>query len=183
MFIDNDTKLRVNINGPYKGFSRLDTPAIRAAANVVEIADPTRGDEQFYYNTEQDAAPYLVVTPKSVEAVREMLKGKVKALRDQKETEGFVYMTKPFDSDERSVARITSAALTAMAVGPTFMIDWTAADNSTVTLDQAAMLGMPAALAVHANQLHQSAKAHKAAIDAADFDTLKTYDINAGWPA
>ena len=35
------------------------------------------------------------------------------------------------------------------------------------TLDQAAMIGMPAALAVYANQLHQSAKAHKAAIDAA----------------
>lgn len=182
MFIDNDTKLRVNINAPYKGFSRLDTPEIRAAANVVEIAEPARGDEQFYYNTEQDASPYLVVTPKSVEQVREMLKSKVKAMRDQKETDGFIYMTKPFDSDERSVARITSAALTAMAVGPTFTIDWTAADNSIVTLDQAAMLGMPAALAMNANALHAAAKAHKTAIDVADFETLTTYDINAGWP-
>ncbi len=182
MFIDNDTKLRVNINAPYKGFSRLDTPAIRAAANAVEIAEPVRGDEQFYYNTEQDASPYLVVTPKSVESIRETMKAKVKAMRDQKETEGFIYMTKPFDSDERSVARITSAALTAMAVGPTFTIDWTAADNSVVTIDQAAMLGMPAALAMNANALHSAAKAHKTAIDAADFDTLTTYDINAGWP-
>lgn len=182
MFIDQSTLLRVNINAPYKGFSRLDTQPIRAAANVVEIAEPVRGDEQFYYNTEQEAAPYLVVTPKSVESIRDMLKTKVKAMRDQKETEGFIYMTKPFDSDERSVARITSAALTAMAVGPTFTIDWTAADNSIVTLDQAAMLGMPAALAMNANALHSAAKAHKTAIDAADFDTLTTYDINAGWP-
>ena len=182
MFIDNDTKLRVNINAPYKGFSRLDTPEQRAAANVVEIAEPARGDEQFYYNTEQNDAPYLVVTPKSVESIRESLKAKVKSMRDQKETEGFIYMTKPFDSDERSVARITSAALTAMAVGPTFTIDWTAADNSVVTLDQAAMLGMPAALAMNANALHSAAKAHKTAIDAADFETLKTYDITAGWP-
>ena len=111
-----------------------------------------------------------------------MLKAKVKSMRDQKETEGFIYMTKPFDSDERSVARITSAALTAMAVGPTFTVDWTAADNSIVTLDQAAMLGMPAALAMNANALHAAAKAHKIAIDAADFDTLTTYDLNAGWP-
>lgn len=182
MYIDNDTKLRVNINAPYKGFSRLDTPEIRAAANVVAITDPVRGDEAFYYNTEQEAAPYLVVEPKPVESVREMLKARVKSLRDQKETEGFAYMGKVFDSDERSVLRITQAALTAMAAGPTFTIDWTAADNSIVTLDQAAMIGMPAALAVYANQLHQSAKAHKAAIDAADFDTLKPYDITTGWP-
>lgn len=182
MYIDNDTKLRVNINGHYKGFSRLDTPEIRAAANVVEIPDPVRGDDSFYYNTEQDAAPYLVVTPKPVESVREMLKARVKSLRDQKETEGFAYMGKMFDSDERSVLRITQAALTAMAMGPTFTIDWTAMDNSVVTLDQAAMIGMPAALAVYANNLHTVAKTKKAAIDAADFATLEAYDVNAGWP-
>ncbi len=182
LWIDNTTGKLVNINAPYKGRSKLDTPEIRAEVGVVEIPSPERGDEQFYYNQEVEDAPYLVVTPKSVESVREMLKAKVKSMRDQKETEGFIYMTKPFDSDERSVARITSAALTAMAVGPTFTVDWTAADNSIVTLDQAAMLGMPAALAMNANALHAAAKAHKIAIDAADFDTLTTYDLNAGWP-
>ena len=146
-----------------------------------KIQDPERGDESFYTNQEIDDAPYLIVAPRPVDEVREMLKKRVKALRDQKETEGFAYMGKVFDSDERSVLRITQAALTAMAAGPTFTIDWTAADNSIVTLDQAAMIGMPAALAVYANQLHQSAKAHKAAIDAADFDALKTYDITTGW--
>jgi len=146
------------------------------------IPDPVRGDESFYTNQEIEDAPYLIVSEKDINVVREMLRVRVKKLRDQKETEGFGYMGKVFDSDERSVLRITQAALTAMAAGPTFTIDWTAADNSIVTLDQAAMIGMPAALAVYANQLHQSAKAHKAAIDAADFDTLKTYDISAGWP-
>lgn len=182
MFIDNDTKLRVNINAPYKGFSRLETAEQRAAANVVEIPDPVRGDDNFYYNTEQDAAPYLVVTPKPIESVREMMKSRVNALRDQKETEGFAYMGKMFDSDERSVLRITQAALTAMAMGPTFTIDWTAMDNSIVTMDQAAMIGMPAALAVYANTLHTVAKTKKAEIDAADFDTLRTYDVTTGWP-
>lgn len=147
-----------------------------------QIADPARGDESFFTNQEIEDAPYLIVEPRPINEVREMLKKRVKTLRDQKETEGFAYMGKVFDSDERSVLRITQAALTAMAAGPTFTIDWTAADNSIVTLDQAAMIGMPAALAVYANQLHQSAKAHKAAIDAADFDTLKTYDITTGWP-
>lgn len=183
MFIDQDTLLRVNINAPYKGRSRLDTPEIRAEVGVIEIADPVRGDERFYYNKEQNEAPYLVVTPKNEDSVREMLKTDVKRLRDQKETEGFVFMGKTYDSDERSVQRITSAALTAMAMGPTSTIDWTAADNSIVTLDQAAMLQLPAALAVHANALHTVAKTKKAEIDAADFAALVAYDVNAGWPA
>jgi len=180
MFIWKHNQKRCNPNAAYT--DEQGTRYSQVPAHLYEeIPDPVRGDEQFYYNTEQDDAPYLVVTPKSVESIREVLKDKVKALRDQKETEGFAYMGKVFDSDERSVLRITQAALTAMAAGPTFTIDWTAADNSIVTLDQAAMIGMPAALAVYANQLHQSAKNHKAAIDAADFDTLKTYDITTGW--
>lgn len=182
MFIRKDNQKRVNPFAPYT--DEQGTRYNQMPAHLYEeVADPVRGDEQFYYNTEQDDAPYVVVTPKSVESIREVLKGKVKALRDQKETEGFAYMGKTFDSDERSVLRITQAALTAQVVGPTFTIDWTAADNSVVTLDYAGMLGMPAALAVYANQLHQAAKTHKEAIDAADFDTLKTYDISAGWPA
>lgn len=192
LWIDSATGKLVNINAPYKGRSKLDTPEIRAEVGVVEIQaeqppPPPNGfsvDEAFYRSEDWNTTtgPYIVWTPKSVESVREMLKAKVKAMRDQKETDGFIYMTKPFDSDERSVARITSAALTAMAIGPTFTIDWTAADNSIVTLDQAAMLGMPAALAMNANALHSAAKAHKTAIDTADFETLTTYDITTGWP-
>jgi hypothetical protein len=39
IWIDEETNKRVNIQRPYKGFSRLDTPEIRATAKVVEIAD------------------------------------------------------------------------------------------------------------------------------------------------
>ena len=89
-----------------------------------------------------------------------------------------------FDSDERSVLRITQAALTAQVVGAGFTIDWTAADNSTVTLNQAAMLGMPAALAMRANALHQHAAALKAQIAAAaDAMALAAIDIVTGWPS
>ncbi len=182
MFIDNDTKLRVNINGHYKGFSRLDTPEIRAAANVVEIPDPIRGDEKFYYNQEIEDAPYLAITPKSVESVREVVKARAKAIRQQMETAGFPYMGKTFDSDERSAIKINTAVQTAQVAGPAFTINWTAQDDTDVTMDQAAMFGMPVALATYANALHVAYRAHKAAINEADFDTLLTYDVTAGWP-
>lgn len=108
----------------------------------------------------------------------------VKRKRDLMETQGFMHLGKPFDSDERSVLRITQAALTAQVIGASFTIDWTAADNSVVTLNQAAMLGMPAALAMRANALHQHAAVLKAQIvAAADAVALAAIDIDAGWPA
>lgn len=108
----------------------------------------------------------------------------VKRKRDLMETQGFMHLGKPFDSDERSVLRITQAALTAQVAGAGFTIDWTAADNSVVTLNQAAMLGMPAALATRANALHQHAAGLKAQIvAAADAVALAAIDIDAGWPA
>jgi hypothetical protein len=69
MFIDQETLKRVNIDAPYKGRSKLDTPEIRAACGVIEIADPVRGDDNLFYNQEIDDAPYLIVTPKPAEMI------------------------------------------------------------------------------------------------------------------
>lgn len=72
MFIDNETKKRVNIYAPYKGFSKLDTAEIRDAAGVVEIPDPqppANYVEDEWYRTEQDDAPYVVFTPKAPEQI------------------------------------------------------------------------------------------------------------------
>jgi hypothetical protein len=79
-------------------------------------------------------------------------------------------MRKPFDSDARSVQRISVACLAAqaaIAASEPFSIDWTAQDNSVVTLDGEAMIAMPAALASYALELHNHAKDLKAEIDAA----------------
>ena len=80
IYIDSDTKLRVNIYYTYKGFSRLDTPEIRAAAGVVEIAEPTPPEDysdDLYYRTEQDAEPYVVYTRKSDEQIIQVMRSKM----------------------------------------------------------------------------------------------------------
>ena len=180
MFIWKHNQKRCNPYAPYT--DEQGTRYNKVPSHLYEeIADPGHGDEQFYYNTEQDEAPYLVVTPKSVESIREVLRANVDALRDDKEKQGFPYLGKMFHSDERSVQRINTAVQAAQVVGPTYSVEWKVMDKTYIPLDQAAMLMVPVALAVYANGLHIAAKNHKAAIDAADFDTLKTYNITTGW--
>ena len=94
----------------------------------------------------------------------------IKVERDRKETEGFPYMGKIFQSDSRSVQRITTAvqaAQSALALGQPFLIEWATADNSTVDLDAPAMLGLPVALAGYANHLHQLSRSIAELIEAA----------------
>ena len=79
IFVDATTLRRVNIHSAYKGFSRLDSPEIRAAANVIEIADPVRMPDETHYNQEIDEAPYLITTPKPQEQLDQAFNAKVKA--------------------------------------------------------------------------------------------------------
>lgn len=118
---------------------------------------------------------------------RDELKARVNALRDQKETEGFVFGGKLFESDERSVARISNAALTAqsmIAAGQPFAIEWTAADNTTMLLVDSDMLAFQGTLTMRAGMLHAHARALKTQIGAAATDEeAAAIDITAGWPA
>lgn len=110
----------------------------------------------------------------------------VNQLRDSKEAGGFPYLGKTFDSDERSAARIFGAAQAAMAAqlaGQPFLIEWTCADNTVLTLDAEQTIGLPVAMAQHANALHQHARVLKAAIDAAHNQAaLDAIDVETGWP-
>lgn len=106
IWIDDSTKLRVNIYAPYKGYSKLETAEQRAAANVVEIAEPlaptpTEGftlDEE-YFRTEPDAFPYVIWTQKSPEQLAEVTARKAKqaantgAREENKENATVKYLT------------------------------------------------------------------------------------------
>lgn len=73
MFIISDTQLRINIHAPYTSgdgtkYANLLDPTVRAAAGVVEIAEPQPPEdysEDTHYRTERDDAPYVVFTKKS----------------------------------------------------------------------------------------------------------------------
>lgn len=85
MFIDKETGKMVNISAPYKGRSRLDSPELRAAVGVIEIADdpaPEDYSDDTYFRTEDWNAtqrPYIIYTRKSDEQINEITNNKIKA--------------------------------------------------------------------------------------------------------
>jgi hypothetical protein len=90
--------------------------------------------------------------------------------RDALEAAGFEYLGHPMDSDPRAVQRINTAvqaAQAALAMGAPFQIGWTCKDGHVLPLDAYGMIGMPVALAMHANGLHLVARGFKDRIAAA----------------
>lgn len=118
---------------------------------------------------------------------RAEVRAAINAERDRREAGGFAYAGRVIDSDPRSAQRISlavQAAQAALAVGAPFAVDWTCADNSTLTLDAAGVIGMPVALAQHAQALHAAAKALKLWAAGAEHAALAAFDATgAGWPA
>lgn len=114
------------------------------------------------------------------------LHSSINARRDALEEAGFPYLGKQLDSDSRSVQRINTAmqaAQVALAAGQPFSIGWTCADDTTLTLDAQGMLGVPVALAKHANTIHRHARELKTLVNAAQTSAeLESIEINADWP-
>lgn len=113
----------------------------------------------------------LQTTPEmSLQEAKLSQRDQINSARDTLEQSGFTYLNKPIDSDKVSVSRILStslAALLAMQQQQAFSIDWTCQDNTKLTLDAPATIGMLIALVTYAGQLHTHAKDKKTLIDAA----------------
>lgn len=114
-----------------------------------------------------------------LDAARDAKKDAINAERDRREAGGFEYQGVFYDSDERSAKRILVAVSAAMADVEGFQIAWTAQDNSTHLLDGPAMIGLNAALAMHGNALHETARSLKTQVEAA---TSKSEVDAVEWP-
>ena len=110
----------------------------------------------------------------------------VKAQRQRAETGGCETGLGLIDTDTDSQIKLNGAAtmaIIAKVAGRAFLIDWTLADNSTVTLDADAMIALASAAGGHVSACHEHARGLKAAIErAADQKELAQIDIEAGWP-
>jgi hypothetical protein len=90
----------------------------------------------------------------------------IKQARSNAEYAGFTWDGSVFDSDAISQNRITGA-VTLAQLSPGFTIDWTLADNSTRTLNQADMIATGVALGVHVQTQFAKAQGLRLQIDAA----------------
>ena len=197
LFVDIETREKIDFANLKLRFPHLSIPpdptnevlAPLGHVRFVEVPAPTENEfaDVVEGTPTAEGLQQWVVTPWSLERTKDALKARVNALRDQKETEGFVFGGKLFESDERSVARISNAALTAqsmLAAGQPFAIEWTASDNTTMLLVDSDMLAFQGTLTMRAGMLHAHARVLKYQIDAAATDEdAAAIDITAGWPA
>lgn len=108
----------------------------------------------------------------TLDQVKAAQRAAIEAARDAAELDGFTYLGKPIDTDRDSVLRILTAASAAQAAiaagqGEAFSLDWTCADDTTLTMTAEEVAAMPLALAQQKNTLHQAARTKKASIAAA----------------
>lgn len=122
-----------------------------------------------------------------IAAARAILWEKAKTKRFACEQGGCATPLGRMDSDPESQQKLNGAvtmALVAAQAGTAFSIDWTMADNSTVTHDGPAIVAAGVAMGDHVAACHEVALTLRAAIDAAaTFADLDAIDIDAAaWP-
>lgn len=122
--------------------------------------------DSLYSEWTQIADDFTLPTP--IEQLKKSKESQMKLQRDTLESSGFPYLSKVFDSDAKSIQRLSiavQAATTAVSQGQSLSFNWTTADNSVLTMTAEELLGLPIALAGYANELHQKYRAIKEAIE------------------
>ena len=90
----------------------------------------------------------------------------IKQSRDAQEYGGFTYDSNTFDSNEVAQQRIQNAMLLATQDSSVTM-DWTLANNNTISLNAAQLIELGKALAHHVNTAHKKAQTLRVQVNAA----------------
>lgn len=160
----------VMANDPlFSGAEPLSSEAETGLANpfAVRAAKP---DQPSKWHTWDAQAWVWIIPDGTLDKAKAEAKTRINLSRDEAERGGFEAYGKVFDSDDKSINRILSAAQAASAAKAASLpmsVEWTCADNSTITLDADMLLALPLHMAMAGNAIHAKAKALKASIDAA----------------
>jgi hypothetical protein len=180
---------RINIDAGFEsnGFNypagSLRDPAVRETLGIVEIPEPVKADERFYYNQELDVAPYLVVTPKDLDAVKAETWSRIKAYRDDLQDNGGCLVDGHwYHTDTKSKQQ--QIALVMLGVNLPVGLQWKTLDGTFVSMTPALAASVFQAQVVREQTVFAVAEYHKTIINAAELvDTLASYDYTVGWPA
>ena len=102
----------------------------------------------------------------SLDEAKIKYKNRVKQRREDDEMAGFTYNGKEYDSDLKSIIRISNAAQVAVT-NPNFSVFWTAKDNTESLLTGAELIELQAALVAHISVIHINSRSLKQQIDSA----------------
>lgn len=161
---------------PYVVFNLSTGEALRAGQCQQEVFEAQAGEGERVLQT----------TALTVEGNRLIIWRDAKDQRDAHIDGGAMTPSGPVDSDSMARSNIsgaTIAALVAKTNNIPYSITWTLLDNSTVTLDADAMIGLGMAVLAHVNACHERARQLRAEIEAAqNMAELLAIDVGAGWP-
>ena len=147
---------------------RAMSPADRAAWGLVELPEPERFDERWFYG------PGAM---KPLGQLKQIKLSELAALRYAKETGG----SGSFKTDRESQSLITGAALAA-TLDPNYTVDWKAT-GGWITLNAVSILDAAQAVRSHVQACFSNEKAHALAIESlTDGQAVIDYDLNGGWP-
>lgn len=108
-----------------------------------------------------------VAAPPPLSEVKATKLAELKRTRDAAELQGFTYLGRGFDSDEKSMRRIMVAVQAAQSAGAGFSVDWTCQDDSTLTMTGAEVEGMPVAMAMAGDAIHRKWREKREAVNRA----------------
>jgi hypothetical protein len=115
---------------------------------------------------------------RNIEQLKEAKWEKIRNFRNEMEYGGFYWNNYKFDSDLVSQSKIQGAVQLALLSPENFLIDWTLADNSVVSLNAEQMIEVGKALATHIITQHASNRIKRdQTMSATNVDELKDFDV------
>lgn len=156
-------------------------PGVQSQLNIMEITDPVRLSDKFYYITETDESPFVINTPKNIDYVRQLLWSEIKDKRDFIiENGGCFVHNKWFHSDVKSKQQ--QMALTLLGANLPASLQWKTMDGSFITITQQVVSDLFMAQVIREQLVFAYAETLKVNMDSMTFEELVVLDINAGWP-
>lgn len=163
----------------------LTTSQICAAFGYTEIADPSRADDRYYFNTEQDTPPYIVSTIKSLDQVKAAKLSELAAYRYAHMVGGTTLGGMPIATDDYTQTKLTQA-WAACQVNPAYTTNWKSNAGGVAVFTQltaAQIIPMAQHVAAFVGKCYDNEAAHFAAINAlTDPLAVIAYDFTTGWP-
>lgn len=162
---------------------RLSSPADRAALGMVELPDPPRVDERFYYVNSDGT-----VTQKPMPVCRNVIKTQLASVRWSHESEGIIYNNVVFATDEQSRVNYIGALLQAQN-NPGYTTVWKAktdsdpSDTVFVTLDANSLFYITGSGIDYISKCFVNEESIRVQIDSSlDLNELLAIDLESGWP-
>lgn len=135
--------------------------------SMIDTSDPA--SEVEFYGPQIGAVAWREYQPPAptLGELKDAAWDRVKARREAEDRQPLPYMGKLLDFDDTGREKLLWALKAADVAGALFTVDWTCADNSTLTLTAETIAGIPVAAAMRSDANHQKARLLREEIDAA----------------